>query len=217
MSVRALPPPAFVPATLDDLLKVPGQAELIGGRIIRPMPTGYRPRQIAGRVFRKLGDHADATGTGEAFTDRMGFAVPQMPSGRQSFSPDASYYDGPPPANRMKVIQGPPTFAVEVRSEGDYGPAAEAAMAVKRTDYVAAGTPVVWDVDPVAGVIDCYRATQPTPSRRCPAGGSTMTGSWPDSRGRSNRPTVSPTRSILLPPAPKRGDVALVPLVPQRL
>jgi Uma2 family endonuclease len=161
MSVRALPPPASPPATLDDLLKVPGQAELIGGRIVRSMPTGFRPNVIAGRIFRKLGDHAEATGKGYAFTDSMGFAVPLMPSGRQSFSPDASYYDGPPPANPMRFVNGPPNFAAEVRSENNYGPAAEAEMAAKRADYFAAGALVVWDVDPVDGVIDCYRASAP--------------------------------------------------------
>jgi Uma2 family endonuclease len=47
----------------------------------------------------------------------------------------------------MKFYQGAPVFAVEVRSEGDYGPRAERRMAAKRADYFAAGTLVVWDVD----------------------------------------------------------------------
>ncbi len=34
-----------------------------------------------------------------------------------------------------------------MRSEDDYGPAAERAMAAKRADYFAAGAEVVWDVD----------------------------------------------------------------------
>jgi Uma2 family endonuclease len=58
----------------------------------------------------------------------------------------------------MRFIEGPPTFAVEVRSENDYGPAADAEMAAKRTDYFQAGTQVVWDVDPLAETIMCYRA-----------------------------------------------------------
>src|SRR3712207_7434649 len=36
----------------------------------------------------------------------------------------------------MKFLEGAPVFAVEVRSEGDYGPAAEQAMAEKRADYL---------------------------------------------------------------------------------
>ena len=61
----------------------------------------------------------------------------------------------------MRFIEWPPTFAAEVRSENDYGPAAEAEMAEKRTDYFAAGTQVVWDVDTVAEVIYVYRASDP--------------------------------------------------------
>lgn len=91
----------------------------------------------------------------------MGFAVPELASGRESFSPDAAYYDGPLPTNLMRFVEGPPTLAVEVRSESDYGTAAERAMAAKRADYFAAGTKVIWDVDPVAEVIHVHRATAP--------------------------------------------------------
>ncbi|HEX3148807.1 MAG TPA: Uma2 family endonuclease [Gemmataceae bacterium] len=161
MSVQTLPPPSFTPATLDDLLKVEGKAELIGGRIVRHMATGHQPNIVAGRIFRKLAEFVDSTGMGNAYTDSMGFAIPMLPSGRQSFSPDASYYNVPPPLNRMRFVSGPPTFAAEVRSEYDYGPAAEDAMAAKRDDYFAAGTLVVWDVDPGASVVDCYRADAP--------------------------------------------------------
>ena len=59
----------------------------------------------------------------------------------------------------MKFFEGAPVFAVEVRSEGDYGQAAETAMARKRADYFAAGTLVVWDVNLLSEeVIKCYRA-----------------------------------------------------------
>jgi Uma2 family endonuclease len=151
-------------ATLDDLYRVEGKAELIAGRIVHYLATGRKPSRVAGRLFRSLDDHAEATGRGEAYTDSMGFAVEELRSGRQSFSPDASYYDGPFPENPMRFIDGPPTFAVEVRSENDYGPAAEAEMAAKRADYFEAGTLVVWDVDPEAETVASYRAeatTQP--------------------------------------------------------
>lgn len=46
-----------------------------------------------------------------------------------------------------KFLNGAPVFAVEVRSENDYGSAAEEAMAAKRADYFAASTLVVWEVD----------------------------------------------------------------------
>ena len=62
----------------------------------------------------------------------------------------------------MKFFQGAPVFAVEVRSENDYGPRAERAMAKKRADYFAAGTLVVWDVDLLsAHVLRVYRSSDP--------------------------------------------------------
>ena len=117
-------------------------------------------------IYRSLDDHAEETKVGAAFTDNMGFTVPELSSGRQSFSPDASYYIGPPPQDDMDFVDGPPTLAVEVRSKGDYGPAAEAKMAAKRADYFEAGTKVVWDVDPEAELIQCYRA-RPLTAQRC--------------------------------------------------
>jgi Uma2 family endonuclease len=62
----------------------------------------------------------------------------------------------------MKFFDAAPIFAVEVRSEGDYGPAAEEAIAAKRADYFAAGTRVVWDVDLLGpDVVRVYRAETP--------------------------------------------------------
>src|SRR5262249_7386505 len=66
-------------------------------------------------------------------------------------------YFGPYPENPRDFMPGPPTFAVEVRGEADYTPAAGAERAAKRADYFQAGTPVVWDVDPLAEVVTAYR------------------------------------------------------------
>ena len=150
-------------ATLDDLMRVEGKAELIGGRIVPLMATGRKPNRVASRIFRSLDDYAEETGRGETYTDNMGFAVAELPSGRESFSPDVSYYAGPMPANSMRFIAGAPTLAIEVRSEGDYSPAAKLASAAKRADYFAAGTAVVWDVDTVAEIIHVYRSDSPEP------------------------------------------------------
>ena len=69
-------------ATLDDLYRTPEKAELIGGRIVRFMATGYQPNRVAGRIYRSLDDYADTTRRGVACTDNVGFAVPELPSGR---------------------------------------------------------------------------------------------------------------------------------------
>ncbi|WZO98540.1 Uma2 family endonuclease [Isosphaeraceae bacterium EP7] len=150
-------------ATVDDLYQVEGKAELIGGRIVRFMGTGVRPAYVASEIFVSLRLYSKARGKGLAMTDGVAFVVPELASGRESFSPDASYYEGSTPATSMKFAQGPPTLAVEVRSEGDYGPAAERAMAAKRADYFEAGTAVVWDVDPVAGLVHVFRGPSAVP------------------------------------------------------
>ena len=148
-------------ATIDDLARYEGKAELIGGRIIPLMPTGRRPNLIAGRIFRSLAEFADGPGRGEVDTANMGFAVRELTSGRQSFAPDVSCYLGPIPPDAMRFIAGPPTFAVEVRSESDHGPAAEILLAAQRADYFEAGTLVVWDLDTRAEVIRSYASTAP--------------------------------------------------------
>lgn len=150
-------------ATLDDLYRTDGKAELIGGRIVPLMATGHKPNRVAGRIFRSLDDFAEKIGRGYALTDNMGFAIPELPSGRESFSPDAAYCTGPLPDNRMRFVNGPPTLAVEVRSDSDYVPSAEDETARKRADYFAAGTLVVWDVDTLAECVHVYRGSETKP------------------------------------------------------
>jgi Uma2 family endonuclease len=72
-----------------------------------------------------------------------------------------TYYVGSLSSDDMDFVEGPPTFVVEVRSKGDDGGAAEAAMAAKRADYFQAGAKVVWDVDPRLECIRVYRADTP--------------------------------------------------------
>jgi Uma2 family endonuclease len=148
-------------ATLDDLTRVEGKVELIGGRIVQLPSSGYRQNTVAGDICSSLKEHCRATGRGVAFTDSMGFVVPELRSGRESFSPDVSYFDGPPPLDERDFVAAPPTFAVEVRGKTDYGKAAERDMAAKRADYFEAGTLVVWDVDPDARCVRVYRAIAP--------------------------------------------------------
>jgi hypothetical protein len=78
-------------ATLEDLYRVEGKAELIGGRIVQLMASGDIPSPVAFEIAVSLREHARQTGVGVAYPDGIGFAInPPLPSGRQSFSPDAS-------------------------------------------------------------------------------------------------------------------------------
>ncbi len=79
---------------------------------------------------------------------------------RKSFSPAAAFHPGPLQGGQF--LDGAPLFAAEVRSEYDYGPAAEEEIAAKRADYFAAGTLVVWDVGVLRDmVVRVYRADAP--------------------------------------------------------
>lgn len=149
-------------ATVEDLYNAPddGKYELVHGRLVRISPTGYRPHRISFRIARSLADYEERTGTGEAMSDGVAYIV-NLPN-RRSFSPDASYtFDIPAEDQEMKFIDGIPVFAVEVRSEHDYGPAKEREYAEKRADYFAVGTQVVWDVDPIRRTVYCYRRDDP--------------------------------------------------------
>jgi Uma2 family endonuclease len=148
-------------ATVDDLYGIEGKAELIGGRIVRYMASGYLASRVSSRIYLKLEEFAQAN-SGVAAPDGLGYEIPEISSGRESFEPDASSYAGPLPANRQRFIAGPPAFAVEVRSENDYGAAADADYVAKRADYFEAGTLTVWDVDPVARTVARYTADAST-------------------------------------------------------
>src|SRR4051794_38177216 len=145
-------------ATVDDLFRIEGKAELVNGEIVQMPATGGLPGYAGDEIFASLRAYAKRTKRGRAIGDNRAFRV-HLPN-RESFSPDAAYFVGPSP--KMRFFEGAPVFAAEVRSEWDYGPAAEREMIAKRADYFAAGTLVVWDVDLLNGdVVRVYRSTVP--------------------------------------------------------
>ena len=147
-----------VSATVEDLYKVQGKAEIVDGEIVVMSPTGAAPSYAASEIFVSLREYARRKKKGYAVSDNAAFRV-KLPN-RESFSPDAAYHIGN--WTGMKFFEGAPVFAVEVRSEGDHDPAAEKAMAKKRADYFASGTLIVWDVDLQSNdVVKAYSANDP--------------------------------------------------------
>ena len=145
-------------ATIEDLYKVEGKAELVHGEIVYMSPTGGMPGRASLEIAMSLRAHERQHGGGYAFPNNVAFAV-NLPH-RESFGPDASWYVGASPD--MRFPRGAPIFAAEVRSQYDYGPAAERDMQAKRDDYFACGTLVVWDVDLLSpDVIKSYKASDP--------------------------------------------------------
>jgi Uma2 family endonuclease len=146
-------------STIEDLYRLPdnGKAEIVNGEIVLMPPTGDMPSRAGGSIYLSLRGHEGKT-PGRAYPDNTGFKV-DLPN-RESFSPDTAWHVGQP--SGMKFLLGAPVLAVEIRSEGDYGPWAERKIAEKRRDYFAAGTLVAWDVDLLSpNVIKSYNADSP--------------------------------------------------------
>jgi Uma2 family endonuclease len=145
--------------TIEDLYFVEGNAELVNGEIIEMPPVGDDPNRAGGKIFASLLKEEKSGKPGRAYTDGVGFAV-TLPH-RKAFGPDAAFYTGK--RTGMRFLQGAPDFAVEVRSETDYGNDAEERIAKKIADYLTAGTKVVWDVDLLStDVIKAYHSDDPT-------------------------------------------------------
>lgn len=131
------------------------KAEIVNGKVrLLPMsgPASVFPvEEIVSSLRNRFGRRIEV-GTG--FGDGLDYKV-ALPH-RRTFRPDASFYAGP--NTELEFINGPPLFAVEVRSRDDYKLKGQRAMLDKRRDYFAAGTLVIWDVDPVgADVVRVFR------------------------------------------------------------
>jgi Uma2 family endonuclease len=142
-------------ATIDDLYRVEGKAEIVGGEIVLMSAAGLRHGRVVGHILVSLMQSEQKAG-GYAYADTVGFIV-DLPN-RWSFSPDVAFCTQTP---TEKFADGAPVFAAEVRSPDDYGPGGARAMAAKRADYFAAGALVVWDVDVRGELVRVFRATNP--------------------------------------------------------
>jgi Uma2 family endonuclease len=91
-------------ATIEELYKVDGKAELVNGEIVLMPPTGDEPGSAAFEIAASLREYAHRMGRGRAYPDGVGFHV-NLPH-RELFSPDAAYYVGP--RTGMRFLEGAP-------------------------------------------------------------------------------------------------------------
>ena len=96
-------------ATIEDLYRAEGKAELVHGEIVEMPPAGDDPGRASLRVAARLLNHKERTGIGRAYPDGTGFHV--NPPQREALSPDAAYHIGPPTG--MEFLEGTPIFTVE--------------------------------------------------------------------------------------------------------
>ncbi len=142
----------------EDLDPIVEKADVLTVETVRMYPTGWMPIRASGQIFRSLANHEEEHGGGYAIQNNGGFIV-DLPN-RNSLSPNAAWYIGE--VGTMNFLQSAPVFAVEVRSENDYGADVELKIIQKRQDYFAAGTLVVWDVDLLSDeVVRVYRKSEP--------------------------------------------------------
>ena len=68
-------------ATIEDLFKTPGKAELVNGSLVLMPPTGIDPGNAATEILVSLYRHVKSSGRGRAFGDNVGFLEPLADSG----------------------------------------------------------------------------------------------------------------------------------------
>ena len=76
-------------ATIEDIHRIDGKAEIVGGELVLMSATGGLPGFAGGEIFASLRDYARRTRTGYALLDNVGFVV-DLPN-RRSFSPDVAF------------------------------------------------------------------------------------------------------------------------------
>src|SRR4030095_8216536 len=94
-------------ATIEDLYKVEGKAELVNGEIILMSPTGDFPGYAGDEIYSSLREYSKRQHYGRAVSDNKAFVV-NLPH-RKSFSPDAAFHVGA--KKGMDFFEGAPVFA----------------------------------------------------------------------------------------------------------
>lgn len=133
--------------TPDDLLKMPdaNSIELVNGELVEK-PVSALSSFVEGRIFAKINDHCEAAKTHLAFPSSNGIrCFPDEPN--KVRKPDVSVFK----KDRFTLehfLEGfvtiAPDLAVEVISTNDEA----AELNEKIEDYLGAGVPLVWVIDP---------------------------------------------------------------------
>jgi Uma2 family endonuclease len=145
-----------VEVTPEELLSLPdsGHYELIDGEL-KERNASVLSSLVAGRIIRRVGDHAEANRLGSVLPPDCGYRCFPWKSRRVRHA-DVSFIH----ADRLTeevLSEGhspiPPDLAVEVISPNDLA----ADLNLKIEEYLRAGVKLVWVVDPDVRTVDVYR------------------------------------------------------------
>ncbi len=146
---RHLPIPTTM--TPEEFLEndVPGY-EYAKGELIPMSPATRRHGKISAKVIWHLSSHVYENESGELYTAETIFQV-----GDRMMKPDVAFVS----TDRLDVDEDatfpiPPDLAIEVVSPSDV----HSRVVRKALDYLAAGTRLVWVLDPVSKTVTVYRS-----------------------------------------------------------
>jgi Uma2 family endonuclease len=133
--------------TADELLhlNLPNKrTELVRGQLIVREPAGFRHGDVAGHMFGEIRNFVLPRGLGVVLAAETGFTLFTNPDTVRA--PDVAFVrrDRVPDPLPTGYATFPPDLAVEVRSPDDRA----GEIAEKVEDWLAAGTRLVWLVDP---------------------------------------------------------------------
>lgn len=156
--------PARTPLTImtaEEFLNYPlpdGKAELVRGELRVTPPAGGPHGVAASNLVFMLTAHARQKGLGRVFADGTGYQLLRLPHTVRV--PDASYVRAdrlPEQGIGPGLMQLAPDLAIEVLSPSETASELEE----KLDDYTAAGTPLIWVIDPVRRTVMIVAADAP--------------------------------------------------------
>jgi len=144
--------------TADELIAMPDDGfryELVKGELIRMSPTGHEHGIVAMNVAGPLHQHVKSNKLGAVYAAETGFIIEQNPDTVRA--PDVAFVAKERIAQAGKVKSywiGAPDLGVEVISPGDTVGEVES----KVTEWLEAGTRLVWLVSPKLRTVTIYRS-----------------------------------------------------------
>ena len=143
-----------LPALSSRLSREGKRAELVRGDLVVMTPAGGRHGQVAHKVALVIGNHVLDRNLGRVFAAETGFLLQRDPDTVRA--PDVAFVAG----DRLGTgevsagfLEMAPDLAVEVVSPSD----SPAAVQAKVDDWLAAGTRLVWVVDPETRSVTGHR------------------------------------------------------------